>query len=589
LKENFDRFNLVIHKEKEMADFRKWIPALAGLVLLLGLIPMASAQVTTPAMTCSSAAAVPPALRSEGLTELVGDIVLNCTGGLSIPPGTSPIPLDRLANVTIFLNTNITSRDDAEAVLLIDEPGSGLAGSPPAPVFCQTPGTQPGTGACPVNANAWIGSVSGNAVTFLGVTINPPGTVGNRIFRISNIRANANLVPPGNPGQVLGLISISGSTSVPVNPAQQVVGLTQDGVSFSLGNAINDGDLDAGGGTFQQCEDADKVAFATMRFTEGFATAFKLFGSTAQTALGTIYNTESGLTLSSYAGILSVANFATRLKATFTNIPTGVTLYVGTTNTNAIVGTNEAILVSSETGGYFAVPPTTTATAANGATVGVWAVPVVNGTGTAVWEVTGATGLAVSEIDIPLFVSFTASPPSNTPTPDLAAAVAGGFAPTPPAFSITDGAITSTTLPIPRFADVAQSGTLFNVNVCRSNLLFPYVTNMAGFDTGLAISNTSTDPFGTVPQTGTCTLSWYGENKPANVTTGVVDSNKTWVGLTSALAPNFQGYMIAQCNFLYGHGFAFISDYGARNLAMGYLALVLENTRGLGGAETLGN
>jgi hypothetical protein len=66
---------------------------------------------------------------------------------------------------------------------------------------------------------------------------------------------------------VLGLISISGSTSVPVNPAQQVVGLTQDGVSFSLGNAINDGDLDAGGGTFQQCEDADKVAFATMRFT----------------------------------------------------------------------------------------------------------------------------------------------------------------------------------------------------------------------------------------------------------------------------------------------------------------------------------
>ena len=33
--------------------------------------------------------------------------------------------------------------------------------------------------------------------------------------------------------------------------------------------------------------------------------------------------------------------------------------------------------------------------------------------------------------------------------------------------------------------------------------------------------------------------------------------------------------MIAVCNFQYAHGFAFISDVGARNLAMGYLAVVL--------------
>ena len=41
------------------------------------------------------------------------------------------------------------------------------------------------------------------------------------------------------------------------------------------------------------------------------------------------------------------------------------------------------------------------------------------------------------------------------------------------------------------------------------------------------------------------------------------------------MAPNFQGYMFAVCNFQYAHGFAFISDVGARNLAMGYLALVI--------------
>ena len=33
--------------------------------------------------------------------------------------------------------------------------------------------------------------------------------------------------------------------------------------------------------------------------------------------------------------------------------------------------------------------------------------------------------------------------------------------------------------------------------------------------------------------------------------------------------------MWAVCNFQFAHGFAFISDVGARNLAMGYLAVVI--------------
>ena len=40
-----------------------------------------------------------------------------------------------------------------------------------------------------------------------------------------------------------------------------------------------------------------------------------------------------------------------------------------------------------------------------------------------------------------------------------------------------------------------------------TNLLFPYVTNANGFDTGIAISNTSADPFSTATGSGTCTLS----------------------------------------------------------------------------------
>ena len=49
--------------------------------------------------------------------------------------------------------------------------------------------------------------------------------------------------------------------------------------------------------------------------------------------------------------------------------------------------------------------------------------------------------------------------------------------------------------------------------------------------------------------------------------------------------------LIARCNFQWAHGFAFISDIGARNLAMGYLALVINNgTINRGPAsESLGN
>ena len=38
--------------------------------------------------------------------------------------------------------------------------------------------------------------------------------------------------------------------------------------------------------------------------------------------------------------------------------------------------------------------------------------------------------------------------------------------------------------------------------------------------------------------------------------------------------------LIASCNFPYAHGFAFISDLGARNLAMGYLGQVICTDRG---------
>src|ERR1039458_4242599 len=62
---------------------------------------------------------------------------------------------------------------------------------------------------------------------------------------------------------------------------------------------------------------------------------------------------------------------------------------------------------------------------------------------------------------------------------------------------------------------------------------------------------------------------------PAAQNTGNIAAGAIWVNTVQTISPGFQGYMFAVCNFQYAHGFAFISDVGARNLAMGYLAIVI--------------
>ena len=143
LRENFDRFNFAIHKEKEMADFRRWILAFAALVLVLGLVAPASAQ---DGLVCTATASVTPTLRHEGFNELVGDILLNCVGA----PGSAPTPAGTTipqANVSVSLGVPITSRVLGgaspliltEALLLVDDPTPPAAGAGGNQDVCPSP------------------------------------------------------------------------------------------------------------------------------------------------------------------------------------------------------------------------------------------------------------------------------------------------------------------------------------------------------------------------------------------------------------------------------------------------------------------
>lgn len=108
-----------------------------------------------------------------------------------------------------------------------------------------------------------------------------------------------------------------------------------------------------------------------------------------------------------------------------------------------------------------------------------------------------------------------------------------------------------------------------------TNLLFTYVTNQGGFDTTLTIADTTQDPFGTTLIDGTCTFNFYGTNAPAPMETLVISAGTVFSVLASSIAPNFSGYMIAECNIPLLHGWAIVGDFGLQNVGASYPALVI--------------
>ncbi|MFN7921618.1 MAG: hypothetical protein U0Q16_16070 [Bryobacteraceae bacterium] len=112
-----------------MLDFRKTILALAILAITS---VSAFAQIPTP-LSCTAQAAGTPSIRAEGVTELVGDVLIQCTGGTPTPVGQSL----KQVNIQVFTQpaVNITSRilssgtlnNFTEALLIMDDPSTTSA------------------------------------------------------------------------------------------------------------------------------------------------------------------------------------------------------------------------------------------------------------------------------------------------------------------------------------------------------------------------------------------------------------------------------------------------------------------------------
>ena len=221
---------------------------------------------------------------------------------------------------------------------------------------------------------------------------------------------------------------------------------------------------------------------------------------------------------------------------------------------------------------------------------GTVTVSLTAGAGAAVYEVTGSDGGEIESCEIPLTFSWGGEDGDETGVGRGRVSV--GFAPVS-AVSAADAAA-----PVPRFVAGGEEAEAVLIEHCSTTLLFPFVTNRAGFSTGIIIANTSQDAFGTETQAGSCAIDYYGGMPgggaaPDTQRSTLVAGGEQLIFTLSegnaaqdiAPTPDFQGYLLTRCNFRYAHGMALITDglVGAPStltMMYGYASLVVPREPG---------
>jgi hypothetical protein len=604
--------------EQKMAALKKSSILLAVAILALMSIGTASAQgpvaQTLGTISCV-ATATPVTVRAEGIAELVGDIVLTCTNLSPAAGGTYRNYLT--TNISVSLAAvNVTNNIDfgaganvLDTVLIVNgnntiDTGNGtfVAGTDPTatPTFpaigtglderfqrpqfgvlaannrvewnavqFPVPGAPNATGAGSAVAAGFCGTAADfDADDF---TNNPAGCFPSTTnIRITSLRANASML--GVPGQatfpstqVTAFVSITGETLPPITNNVLNVAVPLLGLLTDVDGAV------AG----LQCVDEDGVDVDVI-LEEGFATAFKTLG-VATSAVGDTQDESGYFAPGSNNG--GGARQATRFIARFFNIPSGVVITVPEQVEN-LTAPNQLILRLVEG---------TDANGAGGALSGgsgTQDVSLSGGFGVAVYEVLSANPSALESIDFTVTISWEADTANDLPAIG-SGQISVSFAPVSTVLTASSGD------PEPRFIDTnPDPQTIVTISRCTTTILFPFVTNQSGFDTGLVISNTSDDwgLMNTEPQDGTCTIHHIGSTTgggaaPPDATSTVIAAGEQLLWTLSGGNPaqgigeaaEFQGYIIAVCEFQYGHGFAFITNGfgGIPTIAQGYLALII--------------
>lgn len=554
--------------------------------LLLAGLAFSSSLYSQSQMACTASVPNPANMRATGVAELGGDLIITCTGGTPVTAGALPT-----VNINMFFNTSVTSRITApgsppysEALLIIDTPTAAQ----------QVPCT---AATCTVETVFQARNDTFNSLSWTGVPVNPPGPSAQRLLRFKNIRVNAVNLPVN--GNALVFISITGAQVSSLSSPQQALGVVRTGMTTEI-RSVSDAVL-ASAVPYVACtgfnsELANNAAAiygspggrtANLRFSEsaGFPTAFKKrYVNTSATEpnamasqdnLQFTYTTEAGFTNSAFPALnglnrAGAADSGTILRAVFSNIPNNVRIYVSTQNltvgsTLGNDGTPTTKARITGTPGSAFTPIAADSTSDGG-------MKLVAPSGEVNWEILETDGSNVESVSFAIAIAFNANPQPAAGVLNYATGFGPGIG----------SAVASQSDSLPRFSGLQAPAPFAVINACRTTLLFQFLTNQAGFDTGVAVSNTSRDTLGSTPQSGRCTATFFPT--PFNATTqaqypplssNALAGGEQWTFTVSGARPGFQGYMLVGCDFQFAHGYAFISDFGSQKLAQGYQALVI--------------
>jgi hypothetical protein len=192
--------------------------------------------------------------------------------------------------------------------------------------------------------------------------------------------------------------------------------------------------------------------------------------------------------------------------------------------------------------------------------------------------------LETLEVDFTLGFGFTVALPLNP----ASFAVTATLYPNDAALSIFGGVVVPFNAPKFAVSNVPSDAgqTIITIIPASTSFVIPYATTALGYDTGIAIANTTSDPFGAftggaTKQNGTITFNFYpndgttiapyttkaGSPGSGLTAAGVLNSGSTYVVLLSQVltaagrTTAFTGYIIPIVNANECHGVAFVSDF----------------------------
>lgn len=511
-----------------------------------------------------------PSLRAEGETELVQDVRITCSN-TAATSGTLVISVSPLV-ITSKTIPVLGAAPTNEATLIINGTGASIAGvvSGSNVTFSIGAGLIP-LAAAPATFTFDVYNIRVNATGATSPQVSETGVISYAAAAgTSNIGINAGAANAATPvGFVLPSL---GATSITALSAQAYTGCAGNPITVSSASPtvapkasfqLAIAEL-APGGFFKGPGTANAAGVGPGE--GGYLTA-----ATAAPATGV--NAATG-----------TATTATQIQVTVGNLPTGSTVYVPATVAVTAGGTTTLTASGTAVGGTGTLATYVPVTPVSGVATVLYTVSVAGG---------GAAG--AQTFNVPVNISFPANTAAQAPITALVT-----YSPT--------GTLTGPATSVPTFAaSTATAIPTATIANCSTTLLFPYVTNASGFETGIAVSNTTTDNLkifpvpgsAATPTTGTCTLNFYGNAaQPTATVTPTLGAYTTaaptvvpvYANTLTAMvgSSGFTGYAIASCNFLDGHGFAFITDAsGTFSGAMGYLATVVPSSRNENGTDAI--